>query len=86
MAAIGEACALHADASTSRRTRCAAETKLPNGLEIFQYATLETSFLYKEIFEDDTYTRNGIRVEPGSTVFGALRCRAQLSAMPLTQV
>lgn len=46
-----------------------AEVKLPNDMTVYSYQKAETDLLYKEIFLDDTYTRNGIEVKPGATVF-----------------
>src|SRR4030095_1781445 len=41
---------------------------LPNGLEIVHLNKYETDYLYKEIFEDESYLKNGIRLEDGDTV------------------
>ncbi len=42
---------------------------LPNGLQIAHQNPSETDFLYKEIFEDQSYLRNGIRLDEGACVF-----------------
>ena len=46
------------------RTRCV----LPNGLEIVHLNQYETDYLYKEIFEDQCYLRNGVCLQDGDTV------------------
>lgn len=42
---------------------------LPNGLVVAEINKYETTFLYKEIFTDEAYLRNGIEVRAGDTVF-----------------
>jgi len=46
------------------RTRCV----LPNGVEIVHLNRYETDHVYKEIFEDQCYTRHGIRLPDRATV------------------
>ena len=41
----------------------------PNGLEIFQYAGVETKYVYREIFEERIYFRHGISLAGGESVF-----------------
>jgi FkbH-like protein/FkbM family methyltransferase len=41
---------------------------LPNGLEIVHLNQYETDYLYKEIFEDQCYSRHGISTQDGDTV------------------
>jgi FkbM family methyltransferase len=41
----------------------------PNGLEIFQYAGVETKYVYQEIFEERVYFRHGISLTSGDSVF-----------------
>jgi len=41
---------------------------LPNGLEIAHLNDYETSYVYKEIFEDRCYLRHGIQLRDGDTV------------------
>jgi FkbH-like protein/FkbM family methyltransferase len=41
---------------------------LPNGLEIAHLNRYETDYLYKEIFEDQTYLKHGIQLRDGATV------------------
>lgn len=43
--------------------------ELPNGQVIFYANRNETEFLYKEIFADQSYLRNGIRLQEGACVF-----------------
>lgn len=43
--------------------------KLPNGFEIFQINKIETNFLYKEIFVEENYLKNGIQINEGAVVF-----------------
>jgi len=54
----------HADRCFADRERCV----LPNGLEIAHLNRYETDYVYKEIFEDECYTRHGIRLPDGATV------------------
>ncbi|MCL6591047.1 MAG: FkbM family methyltransferase [Firmicutes bacterium] len=42
---------------------------LPNGLEIYHLNKIETDFLYKEIFIEECYLKNGIELKEGSVVF-----------------
>lgn len=42
---------------------------LPNGLVVAEINKYETQFLYKEIFAEEAYLRNGIEVRPGDVVF-----------------
>lgn len=42
---------------------------LPNGLVVAEINKYETQFLYKEIFVEEAYLRNGIEVRAGDTVF-----------------
>jgi len=41
---------------------------LPNGLEVAHLNEYETSYVYKEIFEDRCYLRHGIQLRDGDTV------------------
>jgi FkbH-like protein/FkbM family methyltransferase len=41
---------------------------LPNGAEIAHLNRYETEYLYKEIFEDQSYLRHGVRLRDGDTV------------------
>lgn len=41
---------------------------LPNGLEIAHLKAYETDYLYKEIFEQQTYLKHGIQLRDGATV------------------
>ena len=41
---------------------------LPNGMEIAHLKTYETSYLYKEIFEEQTYLKHSIQLKDGATV------------------
>ena len=43
--------------------------ELPNGMVIAAINRGETEFLYKEIFEEASYLRNGIRLDAGSCIF-----------------
>ena len=43
--------------------------KLPNGIEIYQLNKIETDFLYKEIFLEENYLKNGIELREGAVVF-----------------
>jgi amino acid adenylation domain-containing protein/FkbM family methyltransferase len=43
--------------------------KLPNGLEVLHQNKNETDYLYEEIFEKNSYIRNGIELEDGGCVF-----------------
>ena len=42
---------------------------LPNGLEIAHLNKSETDYIYKEIFEDHVYLKNGISIADGDIVF-----------------
>ena len=41
---------------------------LPNGLEIAHLNSYETAYLYREIFEDQTYLRHGIQLRDDAVV------------------
>ena len=43
-------------------------TVLPNGAEIVHLNQYETDYLYKEIFEEQTYLKHGIQLPDGATV------------------
>lgn len=43
--------------------------ELPNGMTVAHLNKGETDFLYREIFEDQAYSRHGIRLTEGSVVF-----------------
>ena len=43
-------------------------TVLPNGVEIVHLNQYETDYLYKEIFEEQTYLKHGVRLPDGATV------------------
>ena len=45
-----------------------AQHVLPNGLRIAHWKRHETEYLYREIFEDECYLRNGIRLPDDATV------------------
>jgi len=45
------------------------QTKLPNGLQIYEINKHETKFVYKEIFVDKVYDRHDFALEPNSIVF-----------------
>jgi FkbH-like protein/FkbM family methyltransferase len=45
-----------------------ARRVLPNGLDIVHLNPYETDYVYKEIFEDQCYTRHGIRLRDDATV------------------
>jgi FkbM family methyltransferase len=45
------------------------EYMLPNGMRIAHRNKNETEYLYEEIFEKESYTRNGIEFEEGGCVF-----------------
>jgi amino acid adenylation domain-containing protein/FkbM family methyltransferase len=42
---------------------------LPNGLEIAHLNKNESDYIYKEIFEDQVYLKNGISISDGETIF-----------------
>lgn len=44
------------------------QTKLPNGLELYDINKYETKFLYQEIFVDEVYTRHQIHLESNAVV------------------
>ncbi|MFC7556536.1 hypothetical protein ACFQU7_36385, partial [Pseudoroseomonas wenyumeiae] len=46
-----------------------ATTRLPNGLRVAELNGNETSFLFREIFEDRCYLRHGLTLRPGDVVF-----------------
>ena len=43
--------------------------QLPNGMPVFHLNRSETEFLYREIFEDESYLRHGIRLEEDACIF-----------------
>jgi amino acid adenylation domain-containing protein/FkbM family methyltransferase len=43
--------------------------RLPNGLEVLHQNKNETDYLYEEIFEKNSYLRNGVELEEGGCVF-----------------
>jgi FkbM family methyltransferase len=43
--------------------------ELPNGMKVYHVNKHETDFLYKEIFAERSYLRNGITIAPGACVF-----------------
>lgn len=45
------------------------EAKLPNGEIVYEINRYETKFLYKEIFVDKVYLRNGIDLNPDAVIF-----------------
>ncbi len=45
-----------------------SRTVLPNGIEVASLNPYETDYVYREIFEDQTYFRNGIELPDGATV------------------
>lgn len=45
------------------------QCELPNGLDVFYLNKYEVDYLYKEIFEERVYLRNGITVKDGDCVF-----------------
>ena len=57
--------------SDERAAQCFGDrqrTVLPNGAEIVHLNQYETDYLYKEIFEAQTYLKHGIRLPDGATV------------------
>jgi amino acid adenylation domain-containing protein/FkbM family methyltransferase len=46
-----------------------ARHRLPNGMFIVQQNRTETDYLYEEIFNEQTYFKHGVRLEPGACVF-----------------
>ncbi|HEX5709505.1 MAG TPA: FkbM family methyltransferase, partial [Pyrinomonadaceae bacterium] len=44
-------------------------SKLPNGMTVAGHGSLQTSGVYREIFEDKIYLKHGIRIEDGACVF-----------------
>jgi FkbH-like protein/FkbM family methyltransferase len=59
------------DLSPERAQRCfgsRARHVLPNGIEIAHLNRYETEYLYKEIFEEHSYLKHGIRLRDGATV------------------
>jgi FkbM family methyltransferase len=44
-------------------------TKLPNGMTVVGHSSLQTSGVYREIFEDKIYLKHGIRIADGDCVF-----------------
>ncbi|HXE84565.1 MAG TPA: FkbM family methyltransferase, partial [Gemmatimonadales bacterium] len=57
--------------SAGRAAQCFGDrqrTVLPNGVEIVHLNQYETDYLYKEIFEEQTYLKNGIQLPDGATV------------------
>jgi FkbM family methyltransferase len=51
------------------KTSVPATHQLPNGLMVHQANKPETEFLYREIFLERTYLKNGIALQPGACVF-----------------
>ncbi|HVG19909.1 MAG TPA: amino acid adenylation domain-containing protein [Blastocatellia bacterium] len=43
--------------------------ELPNGMVVFHKNKSETDFVYSEVFEHQTYLRNGITLEEGACIF-----------------
>ncbi len=43
--------------------------ELPNGMQICHLNKNETDFLYQEIFQEQTYLKRGITVQPGDCIF-----------------
>ncbi|HWW76023.1 MAG TPA: FkbM family methyltransferase, partial [Pyrinomonadaceae bacterium] len=43
--------------------------RLPNHVEVFQNNRNETEFIYNQIFEQEIYTRHGVRLREGACVF-----------------
>jgi len=56
-------------AAGSDATATGADTTLPNGLPVAHLNRSETTFLYREIFEDRVYLRHGIALASGDIVF-----------------
>ena len=59
------------DFDKNRAEQCFGERKrcsLPNGLEIVHLNQYETDYLYKEIFEDESYLKHGVCLRDGATV------------------
>lgn len=63
-------------AYTARKLQALREKKgivntciLPNHLLVVQQNKSETAFLFREIFEDHTYNKHGIRIKSGDVVF-----------------
>jgi FkbM family methyltransferase len=44
---------------------------LPDGTAIHEINSYETAFLYREIFEERTYLRHGLRIDPGAVIVDA---------------
>ncbi|KXZ45788.1 hypothetical protein GPECTOR_50g581 [Gonium pectorale] len=42
--------------------------RLPSGLELRHFTAAELDFLYREVYEDRVYLRNGVSLRPGDTV------------------
>lgn len=47
---------------------CKPTTVLPNGLEVCYASKYDVSFLYREIFEEQTYLQHGIKLAEGNVV------------------
>ena len=47
---------------------CKPTTVLPNGLEVCYASKYDVSFLYREIFEEQTYLQHGIHLAEGNVV------------------
>ena len=47
---------------------CKPTTVLPNGLEVCYASKYDVSFLYREIFEEQTYLQHGIHLAEGDVV------------------
>ncbi|MCQ9207391.1 MAG: FkbM family methyltransferase [Omnitrophica bacterium] len=45
------------------------EYTLPNGMRVYHINEYETKFIYKEIFKERTYVKNGISLDKGVVVF-----------------
>ena len=61
----------HLQLEPGRAARCfgsLAQQVLPNGLRVAHWKRHETEYLYREIFEDECYLRNGIRLAEDATV------------------
>ena len=57
--------------STQAHTACSVcqpVTTLPNGLEVCYASKYDVSFLYREIFEEQTYLRHGVQLAEGGVV------------------
>lgn len=63
---------LHAQRTPGRActvcNACRPTTVLPNGLEVCYASRYDVSFLYREIFEQQTYLQHGIQLAEGDVV------------------